>query len=580
MIYQNHIIEEIRESNDLVDLVLTYIDLKQKGNSFVGLCPFHNENTPSFTVTPSKQLFHCFGCGAAGNVYSFVMQMENYSFYEAIKFLAERINYTLPENDKNPPDFIDNKKELYEINKISARFFYDNLISDAGRSTREYLKSRGLTTNICKKFGLGYSLNQWDKLYNHLLSKGFTLDTMLRAGLVIKNNNNKIYDRFRNRLMFPIFDSSNKVVGFGGRALLDEEPKYLNSPETAIFDKSKNLYGINFARLSRSKELLLVEGYMDVISLYQGGFANGVASLGTAFNDHHARALRKYADTIIIIFDNDKAGSAATLKAIKILQKNGLKTKIVTLNHAKDPDEYLKKFSKEDFLQEILNAKNHMDFQIDYIKKDLDLNKTEDKIEFVKQVAMVLKNIKSQVELEAYIEQVSAASGISALAIKSELSFKEPNLIQPKPKKNLGSTTSNKGLDEAKKNILCALVNFSVYNKVSKYLEPKEMIDQLYINLLEILYNLHKTHKNIKPADIISNLPNEQWQQLATPIFLRDIDFDDKRALSQAITDQIRLIKKAYIDIELSSQNDIENVKNLINIRRNVENLHISLLDG
>lgn len=585
MYYSKDVVEEIREGNDIVNLISSYVDLKQKGSSYFGLCPFHNESTPSFSVSIEKQLYHCFGCGASGNVYSFIMQMENLDFPDAIKNLADRIHYSLPEeNDLLKTNLVQNTKAtIYKINIEAAKFFYNNLISNKGKKARDYLDARLISYKTRVKYGLGYSTEKWDMLYKHLMSMGYSLEDVLESGLIIKSKSGSLYDRFRDRLMFPIFDVSGKVIGFGGRTLSSTEPKYLNSPETIVFNKSKSLYSINFARKSRLKEVILVEGYMDVISLYQSGFYNVVAALGTSLTEEHSKLLYKYVDTVIIAFDNDEAGKSATLRSIPILIQNGVKVKVLQLKHAKDPDEYVKRFGKDAFSNCILESKSHIDFQIENIGKNYNLQKTEDKIEFTSQVAKLLSTTKSDIELDAYISQVSNVTGISQTAIRSEinkLSYK-PIKVSNSSKNLSYHKVKDKGLYHAKKNIIyIASNNHGICEKIKKYLKPHEMGEEVYVKALNIIYDLQSKNNDIYPAQIVNYFNTIDDQKVISEIFLTHLDLNDRSFINQAVNDQIKVIKRNYIDEQIAKTDDVKMLQNLINTRRCIETLNISVLDG
>ena len=352
MYYPEEIIEEILSRNDLVDVVSEYVRLKKQGSSHFGLCPFHNEDTPSFSVSPDKQMYYCFGCQSGGNVFTFIMQMENYSFVDAVKYLAARANIDLPQAEYSE----EVKKELKEreivlnIHKETAKYFYSNLQSQRGKLADEYLRSRKVKDKIRKLFGIGYANADYADLYKYLLYKGYSEEMMLISGLIIPRKKGKGYiDRFRDRIMFPIFDVHNNIIGFGGRVLDDSLPKYMNSPETILFDKSKNLYGLNYARTAKEENILIVEGYMDVISLYQAGFKNVVASLGTAFNYQHAALLKRYTNEVVLVYDSDAAGIKAALRAMPILSSVGLKIRVLQIPGEKDPDDFIKEKGAEAF---------------------------------------------------------------------------------------------------------------------------------------------------------------------------------------------------------------------------------------
>ncbi|MDE6182403.1 MAG: DNA primase, partial [Eubacteriales bacterium] len=462
MRYSDEIIEEIRLGNDIVDIINGYTALKQKGNSFFGLCPFHKESTPSFSVSPDKQLYHCFGCGASGTVFNFIMNIENYDFLDTIRYLADKINYQLPEltyTGAKSSSEIELKNKLYDIHKIVARKYYENLSMAQGDIANKYLDERKVLPNIRKKYGLGYSLFKKDDIYNLLIQKGYTESEILASGLVLKDKKGRFYDRFFGRLMFPIIDVQGRIIGFGGRELNGQKntAKYLNSPDTPIFNKSYNLYSINFARYSKTKEFILVEGYMDVIALYQIGVTNVVASLGTAFNENHARALKKYANKAILLFDSDDAGTNAILRAIPVLTQNGINVKVLQVSNAKDPDEYIKKFGAENFIKLLNNAKSHILFEIEQKLKEYNIEDITEKIEFTKEVAKIISKLENNIEKEVFAKEASNITGISFDTIYTEIkNFSESSSINFKKikyNKSKHDMAINK-IEEAKKGLL------------------------------------------------------------------------------------------------------------------------------
>jgi DNA primase len=397
VLYPQEILEEVRVQNDIVDVISEYLPLKQKGTSYFGLCPFHNEKTPSFSVSSERQFYYCFGCGAAGNVYTFIMQMENDTFPEAVKRLADRVHITLPQ-----PQYTQQAKEqelqrqrLFDLHKKAGRFFYEKLHEPVGEQARAYLQKRQMNDNIQKKFGIGYAPKGQQELYQYLQKQGFSQQELQKSGLIIERKEEKGYfDRFRNRLMFPILDIQGRVIGFGGRILSQGEPKYLNSPETLLFNKSKNLYGLNFAKNTRKREIILVEGYMDMISLYQAGFRNVAASLGTAFNQEHAKVLKKYADSVILLYDSDDAGTMAAQRAIPILTQNGFYVKVLQVPNGKDPDEFIKQSGAKAFSRLLANAQHYITFQIQCLKKQYDLTQPQQKVEFTTKTANILSKLE------------------------------------------------------------------------------------------------------------------------------------------------------------------------------------------
>lgn len=423
------IIDEVKSRCDIVNVISQYISLKQSGSNFSGLCPFHSEKTGSFHVNQSKQIYKCFGCGEGGDVINFVMKIENLDFIEAVKLLAEKngieFKTNLSEEDKAKMEKI---KIIQDIHLKSARFYFANLTKSKNPGY-DYLKRRGLSDKIIKKFGLGYSLYSWNSLMEYLLSLGYEKKDLVLSGLVThKENDNKYYDRFRNRVMFPIFDYRGNVIGFGGRVLDDSLPKYLNSPDTLLFNKRFNLYGLNYAKKSIVNDsLILVEGYMDLISLYEHGIENVVATLGTALTNDQGRLIKRYASTAIISYDSDDAGIKATLRAIEILKNQNINIKILNLKDCKDPDDFIKKYKKEGFLKAIDEAISHIQFQINILKKKFDFNKDEHLIKFAKEAALIIKSLSSPVEKDYYIKYVSKEYNISFDAMKEEVYGKNYN---------------------------------------------------------------------------------------------------------------------------------------------------------
>ncbi|MBE6012316.1 MAG: DNA primase [Lachnospiraceae bacterium] len=588
MYYPQELIEQIRLENDIVDVVSQYLALNKKGNSYFGLCPFHNESTPSFSVSPDKQLYYCFGCGASGNVISFIMAKENYDFQTALKFLADRAHITLPEQgdvylaSKNEAL----KSELYEIHKHAARYYYDCLKSDSGEAARSYLDKRSIYPKTRIKFGLGYSPEKWDGLYEFLLGQGYDIDLLLKSGLILRNKKGGYYDRFRNRLMFPILDIMGRVVGFGGRVLEEGGPKYLNSPETLIFEKSRNLYSLNFAK--GNKELILVEGYMDVISLYQKGFTNAVAALGTAFNESHAKILNKYAKSVIVLFDSDEAGEAAVLRALQFILKTGMGVKVLQLKGAKDPDEFINKYGPEAFGKAAQEALSHIAFNISVLQKKYDLNISEEKISFTKEVSKMLSGLSSPVERAVYIKEAERLTGISESAIKAEIegienaAFKTLN-TQRKENYNYikKGTLSEKGIVEAKKGIIAIVSERrELWEIIKLRLRPEEMGGGVYEDILRKVYMLHEENKPINPADLVSLYQEPSEQKAVSDIFTTTIAQNDLSGLETALNDQLKLIKRNYIENKMNITDDVKELQLLMEEKRNIESLNITLKDS
>ena len=415
MFYSDDVIEEVRSRNDVVDLIGNYIKLTKKGSSYFGLCPFHNEKSPSFSVSRDKQMYYCFGCGAGGNVFTFVMEYENYTFVEAVKYLAERAGIKLPEMEVSEEQkrIQSQRQRLLDIHKMAARYFYYQLKGKNGANALAYFEKRCLSKETIAHFGLGFSNPYRDDLYQFLRSKGYDDGILKASGLVTMDEKYGAHDKFWNRVMFPIMDVNNKVIGFGGRVLGDGTPKYLNSPETLLFDKSRNLYGLNFARTSRQPFMIICEGYMDVIAMHQAGFTNAVASLGTAFTLQHGILLKRYTEEVRLAYDSDEAGVKAALRAIPILRSAGLRIRIIHMNPYKDPDEFIKNLGVEAFKERIDEAENSFMFEVSILERSYNLGDPDGKTRFFNEVAKQLLNFEQELERNNYIEAIARKYGIT-----------------------------------------------------------------------------------------------------------------------------------------------------------------------
>ena len=431
MIDIKDVVEEINNRCDIASVISEYMPIRQSGGNYKGLCPFHGEKTPSFHISSSKQIYKCFGCGEGGDVINFVMKMENLDFLDAVKLLANKcgieINTNMNEEDKLKMEKI---KKYQDIHLEAARFYFTNL-SKGKNPGYDYLRKRGLDDKTIKKFGLGYSQKSWNDLIDYLLSKGYDKEDLVECGLVNhKQESNKYYDRFRNRVMFPIFDYRGNVIGFGGRVLDDSLPKYLNSPDSIIFNKRFNLYGLNFSRKNIiNRTIVLVEGYMDLISLFQYGVRNVVATLGTALTEQQGNLIKRYADTAIISYDSDEAGIKAALRAIEILSKIGLNIKVLNLRDAKDPDEFVRKYGLEEYKKAIDEATHYIKFKIDHLKKSFNLDKDEERVKFGKEASKIIKELKSPVEVDYYTNYIAKQINISTESIKKEVYGKDYNKV-------------------------------------------------------------------------------------------------------------------------------------------------------
>ncbi len=583
MFYPQNVIEDVRNSVDIVDVVSSYVSITQSGSNFFGLCPFHSEKTPSFSVSRNKQIFHCFGCGASGNVFTFMMQIDKLDFVESVQAIAERSGYNLPTTSSSGDSrSIEIKKDLLEIHKKVARFYHDLLLSSKGKFAKDYLDNRQVSDNMIKKFGLGYCGDNRNSVFEFLMEEGYDVDLAVKSGLVIKGNNNTYFDRFQKRLMFPIFDAQNRVVAFGGRSLSDskKEAKYLNSPETLIFDKSKNLYGINFSKNTRDNRLILVEGYMDVISLFQYGFTNAIATLGTSFNENHARNIRKYSTNVSLLFDGDEAGVKASLRAIPVLIKHGINVKVVSLDGAKDPDEFLKNNGEVAFKKMLDNSDNYIDFLIKTEKAKYDLNNISDKIDFTLVVAKIISNLTNEVEKDAYIKSVALMTDIDEDAIKADVNKLSTDKVEPVLVKKAYNSTSKekKSVLDAKKSLITILLkNKSIANIIEKNLAIEEMNNSTYEKLLSLIFQFHKENKVVCEADTINFFETIEEQNAVSDIFSTSIEFDDVEVMEKVINDIVKTIKKNHLDILAGKSTKIEDLQQIINERKKIDILHIKL---
>ena len=419
--YSDELLDEIKSKNDIVDIVSQYVVLKRAGRNYMGLCPFHKEKSGSFCVSPDKQIFHCFGCGVGGNVFHFISKIENLNFKESVEMLANRAGVELPVSGNFEDDKLAKlKSRVYEVNKCAAEFYHEKLYKPTAKPGQEYVKKRHLDNKTLKAFKIGYS-GRFNELYTELKSKGFTEEEILASCLVNKNPDGKFIDRFRNRLMFPIFDTHERVIAFGGRVLDDSKPKYINSPEDIVYSKGRHLFAFNIARKYNSKTIIMVEGYMDAVSLHQRGIHNAVASLGTALTEAQGRLLRRSCEKVIIGYDADGAGQAATLRGLEILQNLGCDIRILQIEGAKDPDEFVVKYGPERFQMYVNKAISLVEFKVKMLKKSLDLDNVNDKIKFLNEVAKIVAKVENSMEREVYVDKISLEYKVSKDAIYAEI---------------------------------------------------------------------------------------------------------------------------------------------------------------
>ena len=593
MRYPREVIDEVRLQNDIVEVISQYVPLKQKGSTHWGLCPFHNEKTASFSVSSEKQFYYCFGCGAAGNVFSFLMEMDGLDFPEAMKKLAERAHIDLPEPERSAQVIAAEqaKQRLFDIHTTAGRYFYDCLQEKQGEQARAYLAKRQMDPRMARKFGIGYSPDSYDALFRHLKEKGFTVSDILKSGLVLENKDGKGYhDRFRGRLMFPIFDVQGRVVGFGGRILAKGEPKYLNSPETILFSKSRNLYGLNFAKAAKKRELILVEGYMDMLSIYQAGFHNVVASLGTAFNQEHARTLKRFADDVILLYDSDEAGTNAALRAIPVLVKNGFRVKVTQVPDGKDPDEFIKAKGAAEFSKLLINAVHYISFEIACIQRKYNLKNPEHRVRFATEAAEILSKLDSEIERNVYLGEVSRVTGVEEEAIRSEirkLMQKEDEAFQKEAEKQRQQNFRNytaegrkvdKGLIEAQRNLLYySAQHQGVHETLRKILAEDDFTEDVFRRAFHHIGELWSSSGHVFPADLVSRFEETKEQKMATEIFAVQLPTENGADMEKAINEQVRLLKRTKIDHLTATATTVEEIQEMVEARRKLDSLYITI---
>ena len=545
--YSEELIDEIRNSNDIVDIISQYVILKRSGRNFFGLCPFHKEKTPSFSVSPDKQIFHCFGCGAGGNVIHFISKIENVDFKESLEILADRAGIKLPTLENNVDSKrLELKEKVYEINKLVAMYYNETLYKQQAKPAQEYVKKRKLDNKALKEFCIGYAENA-NVLYKLLKEKGFTEEEILASDLVIKKGNNYV-DRFKNRLIFPIQDIRNRFIAFGGRVLDNSLPKYINSPENIVYSKARNLYGLNVAKNTKTRKLIIVEGYMDTVSLHQRGIDNVVASCGTALTEAQGRLLRKYAEKVIISYDSDSAGQAATLRGLEILNNLGCDIRILQMEGAKDPDEYVIKYGNGRFNDLVENAISLVEFKIKVLKKGLNIENTNDKIKFMNEIAKILGGVDNKIEQEIYIDKISSDYNISKEAIYAQINKNEYS--NNKGAKILESSSIRKptikrqGKEinpelEKRENIIISLLidgGEEVYNKIKDIINPNDFKSEANQKIMRRLYEeFEKGNSNINSlVDMFAD--DEQVVNALTGIMADDYEIEDnKKALDDVI---------------------------------------------
>ena len=552
MYYPEELIEEVRTKNDIVDVISGYVRIQKKGSNYFGLCPFHNEKSPSFSVSQSKQIFYCFGCGAGGNVITFLMEYENATFQEAVKILADRAGINLPEMEYNEEarQKESRRARLLEINKEAARYYYYMLRDSRGRTGYQYLSGRSLTDETMKKFGLGFADGSSSDLTAYLRARGYPDELLQESGLLAFDEKRGVHDKFWNRVMFPIQDGNHRVIGFGGRVMGDAKPKYLNSPETMIFDKSRNLYGLNFARTSRKGNIILCEGYMDVIAMHQAGFTQAVASLGTAFTTGQASLLRRYTEDVLLAYDSDGAGVNAAMRAIGILKESGLRGRVIDMKPYKDPDEFMKNLGAEAFEERISQAQNSFFFELSILERDYQMEDPESRTNFHREIAKKLCGFEEEVERENYIEAVAQKYHIGFDNLRRLVSgyAARTGLVQPavRPKSTVARKNTPEENTKRSQRLLLTWITEepALYPKISPYIAAADFTEPLYKEVAERLFT--DLEKGIfQPAAIVSTFEDEQEQRAVAEIFntqLQEITTPKER--EKAFHDIIYAVKK------------------------------------
>ena len=571
--YSEDLIEEIRNSNDIVDVISQYVILKRSGRNFFGLCPFHKEKSPSFSVSPDKQIFHCFGCGVGGNVIHFVSKIENLDFRETLELLANRANISFPTLDNS---YQDNKKailksKVYEINEIAAKFYHENLYKPSSKEAQEYIKKRKLDNRTLKSFLIGYS-GTFDELFKLLKSKGYTEEEILASSLVNKADNGAFIDRFRRRLMIPIQDATGKFIAFGGRVLDDSKPKYINSPENIVYSKGRNLFGLNVAKKGDTKKIIIVEGYMDAISLYQRGITNVVASLGTALTEQQGRLLRKNSEQIIIGYDADGAGQAATLRGMDILQNMGCDIRVLQIYGAKDPDEFVIKYGPERFEKCVDSAISLVEFKVKILKQNLNLDNVNDKIKFLNETAKILARVDNSIEQEVYIEKISKEYDISKEAIYGEVNkikyskTSEKKVLERAPIKSYLKKENIEKLDESiikrEKMVIYILLNYpeESFEKIKDIITEEEIKGKLNKKIISKIYDNYEKKKQV---NILDSFEEEDIINYLYGILAEDFQIAD---INKCIEDLFNIYNKEKLINERNNiLKQLENAENLNN---------------
>ena len=591
MRYSDDIIEEVRMKNDIVDVVSQYVKLNKRGSTYFGLCPFHNEKTPSFSVTPAKQMYYCFGCGAGGNVFNFVMEYENLTFPEAMEMLAQENGIELPKQELTAQQKQQEslRQTLLEINKKAARYYFALLKSPRGKPGYDYLTGRGLSDETILHFGLGYAGQGGGELYQYMKKEGYS-DSVLKETGLFKMDERGAYDKFWNRGMFPIMDANNRVIGFGGRVMGDAKPKYLNSPETKIFDKSRNLFGLNYAKRGKRSNMILCEGYMDVIALHQAGFTNAVASLGTAFTEQQANLIRRYTDEVLLTYDSDGAGIKAAMRAIPMLRRAGITGKVIHMEPYKDPDEFIKNLGAEEFEKRMEEAQNSFFFEIEVIKKNYSMSDPEQKTKFIHETARKLLIFEDKIQRDNYLEAVAARYNIKTEDLRqlvvrygNQMPSGYQEVMEERQQERIRKgkkKETREGISYSYRLLLSWLIEEpKLFVQIREWVKPEDFEEGLYRTVAKELYD-QLDRGDLEPARIIGHFEEVEDQNKVASMFQTSfgskIENDEKK---KAITDLILKIKEHSIERQAGQITDLNELQKLVQQKKMLQgavNLHIS----
>ncbi|MGL4736892.1 MAG: DNA primase [Cellulosilyticaceae bacterium] len=587
MYYPENVVEQIREQSDIVSVISDYTHLTKKGNSHFGLCPFHNEKTPSFSVSDDKQMYYCFGCGAGGNVFTFLMQKENMNFVEALQHLADKLHIELTPAEMSPEQERSKarKEKLLEIHKLAARFFYFALGSGEHTEAVTYLQERGLDQQVVKHFGMGYAPAEYNVLYKYLRGQGYEDDLLLESGLILKSKEKGVlYDRFSDRIMFPIFNLNKKVIAFGGRIIKNGEPKYLNSPESPLFDKSRTLYGLHLARASAHPYYILVEGYMDVIAMHRAGFTQTVASLGTAFTVGHAKLLKRYTNQVVILYDSDDAGVKASMRAIPILRAEGIHTKVLHLKAGKDPDEFLKQHGADELQGLLENAQSDTWFKIRRLETEFNIKIPEQKILFLQETARIIGELESSIEQNVYMREIATTYQVDFLALEAEVKkyYNSKLSVKTNQPTHQYTTVTKKTTSSFQSNFLSVVYHYPyVFPYIESYIDYTMFDEGLLQDLAKNIFDSIRQGTELSIGHFNTAYPEVADQRIVSEVLMyKDSRYEDEELLKKMLTETIKRLNATYLEQKLKTSTDIQEVSNLLSKKKVVDALYIEFING